>query len=60
MIDSDSGPEQGVNMGELVEPSMRPKYQKEELFMLINKYETIVRNIAKQRLRLQDPNISNK
>ena len=47
-------------MGDLVEPHLRPKYQKDELCFLIYKYEKTINEIAKLKQKLNDSNISNK
>lgn len=59
-FDEDGGPEQGVNMGELLEPHMRPKYEKEDLCRLVYFYEENVKEMTKLRNKLNDPNCANK
>ena len=59
-FDDDGGPEQGVNMGELLEPHMRPKYEKEDLCRLVYFYEENVKEVNKWRKKLIESNRDNK
>lgn len=59
-FEEDGGPEQGVNMGELLEPHMRPKYEKEDLCRLVYFYEQNVKEVSKWRSKLNDSNVANK
>ena len=59
-FEEDGGPEQGVQMGDLAEPHMRPKYEKEDLCRLVYFYEQNVKEVAKWRIKLNDASDSNK